>query len=142
MNNLALPFVDSDVSWSSYERIFDWLRTNTRVDDVVASGLDTMIYLYTGRQGFRPFQHKPLSMFYGQDSPALGTIEELMQFLDTYHAKYLVHFPMPRFAEEKPSAELIEKVRIQHPDMLKIIYTDIDERFKIFEVMSLKKSMN
>ena len=132
----GLPFVNSDVSWSSYERIFDWLRTNTQVNDVVASGLDTMIYLYTDRQGFRPFQHKPLSMFYGQDSPALGTIEELIQFLDTYHAKYLVHFPMPRFAEEKPLAELIEKVRIQHPDMLKPIYTDIDERFIIFEVMS------
>ncbi len=98
-----------------------------------------MIYLYTGRQGFRPFQHKPLSMFYGQDSPALGTIEELIQFLDTYHARYLVHFPMPRFTEEKPLAELIEKVRIQYPNKLKPIYTDIDERFIIFEVMSQKE---
>jgi hypothetical protein len=135
----GLPFVDSDVSWSSYERTFDWLRANTPVEAVVASGLDTMIYLYTGRQGFRPFQHKPLSLFYGQDSPPLGTVEELIQFLDTYHTKYLVHFPMPRFAEEKPFAELIEKVRIQHPDKLKPVYIDIDKRFKIFEVMSLKK---
>ncbi|RZB37654.1 MAG: hypothetical protein SRB2_00756 [Desulfobacteraceae bacterium Eth-SRB2] len=135
----GLPFVDSDISWSSYERTFDWLRANTPVEAVVASGLDTMIYLYTGRQGFRPFKHKPLSLFYGQDSPPLGTVEELIQFLDTYHTKYLVHFPMPRFAEEKPFAELIEKVRIQYPDKLKPIYTDIDKRFMIFEVMFLKK---
>jgi hypothetical protein len=46
---------------------------------------------------------------------------------------------MPRFAEEKQFTDLIKNIRIQYPDKLKIIYTDIDEPCIIFEVMPPQK---
>jgi hypothetical protein len=41
---------DTPFNWSSYERTFAWLRRNSRPEDVIASGLDSMFALYTDRR--------------------------------------------------------------------------------------------
>lgn len=122
------------VSWSSCEAVFDWVRLHTSPKDIIASGLDTMIYLYTGRRGFRPFVGRPALMFYGDASQSLGTPEDLLQVMKVYQPRYLIHTPMPGFGEEKPFAALLRKLRQEYPGALEPVFVGADPRFVIFAV--------
>jgi hypothetical protein len=124
------------VSWSSYESVFNWVNLHTSPDDLIASGLDTMIYLYTGRRGFRPFVGCPALMFYGDASQCLGTPEKLLQVMKAYQARFLVLTPMPGFGEEKPFAALLKELLQRHPGLLQPVYVGEDPRFVIFTVKS------
>jgi len=120
------------VSWSSYEAVFNWLKSHTSPDDTIASGLDSMIYLYTGRRAVRPFVGRPASIFYGDAAQSLGTPERLLQVLKIFRVRYLVSTPMPEFGEEKPFLELLEKLRQEHPGALQPVFVGQDSRFVIF----------
>jgi hypothetical protein len=121
-------------SWASYEEVFTWLRNNTRADEVIISGLDTMIYLYTGRRAFCPFLGNPLSLYYGQGGPALNSWQEIRQLLNQYQPRYLVRLPMPLFPQEKPIDALLIKVQKRCPGFLRPVYVGTDRRFVIFAV--------
>ena len=97
-----LARLEKPISWSSYEGVFQWIKANTQPTDVLASGLDTMMYLYTQRRTFRPFVGRPVSLFYGDAGPPLGPMEEIVAFLKAYKARYFVHLPMPGFTERGP----------------------------------------
>lgn len=123
------------IFWSSYEAVFNWVKSHTTPDDVIASGLDTMLYLYTGRRGFRPFVGRPDLMFYRVDtSQALGTPEDFLQVMKIYQPRYLIYTPMPGFGEEKPFAALLRKLRREYPGALEPVFVDADPRFVIFAV--------
>ena len=124
----------SQVSWSSYKKVFTWVAEHTEPDDVIASGLDTMIYLYTGRKAIRPFVVRPTAMFYGEEGETLGSLKNLEQFFSIYRPRYLVHTPMPLFSEERPFAELIERAISKTPDLLTPVYVGEDNRFVIFQI--------
>lgn len=124
----------SQVSWSSYKKIFAWVAEHSEPDDVIASGLDTMIYLYTGRKAIRPFVASPTAMFYGEEEEVLGSLKNLEKFFRIFNARYLVHTPMPLFSEEKPFAELIELAISETPTLLKPVYVGEDHRFVVFEI--------
>jgi hypothetical protein len=128
--------IKDPLAWSSYQGIFVWITTNTRPQDIIASGLDTMVYLYTGRCAFRPFVGRPVSLFYGDHAPPLGPMQEIIQFIKIYQARYLVHTPMPGFSEEKPMAEFVEQVQKKYPGWLKLVYLGDDKRFVVFELQS------
>ena len=130
---------DTAVRWSSYERVFAWLRAHSRPDDVVTSGVDSMVALYTDRRAFRPFVYSPGCLFYGQEGPTLGTVEEMAAILKRYQPRYLVHTPMPGFPEEKPFEELLGQLRRRHPGWLVSVYQDDDPRFVVFELNSQKE---
>lgn len=137
----TLPLSDIPVSWSSFEEIFSWIRVHSQPNDAIASGLDSMIYLYTSRKSFRPFKQDPASLFYGQAGPKLGTTDDFAKNLKMYRPKYLVSTPMPYFAEEQPFKELIERVNLKYPGWLKTVYVGNDRRFVIYELMSNKGPM-
>jgi hypothetical protein len=122
------------VAWQSYENIFQWLRGNSQPGDVIASGLDTMIFLYTGRQAIRPFQGRPASLVYGGDGPALGSSEEVLGILRHYQARYLVQVPMPGFPEEKPFNITMGQLLSKYPGLLRLVYVAPDRRFMIYEI--------
>ncbi|MEW6660477.1 MAG: hypothetical protein AB1424_17665 [Thermodesulfobacteriota bacterium] len=122
------------VHWSSHESMFNWLKLHTSPDDVIASGLDTMVYLYTGRRAFRPFVSRPAAMFYGDPSQSLGTPADLLQVMRAYRAHYLVHTPMPGFGEEKLFAALIKNFQLEYPGVLQPVFLGEDPRFVIFAV--------
>ncbi len=121
-------------SWSSYEAVFDWLGAHANADDVVASGLDSMVYLYTGLRAFRPFTPGAAALFYGGDAPALGTVDEFAERLLFHGTRFLVRTPLPGFAEELPFRRLIEDLRIAHPNWVATVYESADGRFVIYEL--------
>ena len=121
------------VSWLSYSSIFHWINIHAQPDDIIASGLDTMTYLYTGRRAFRPFVMNPISLFYLQDLPPMA-IATLIRILKDYHPKYLIKTPLPLFSEEKPFSNLVAKLCKEYPNWLKPVYIGEDKRFIIFEL--------
>ena len=129
------------IYWTSFENIFNWVSDNTKPNDVIASGLDTMMYLYTNRRSIRPFVMSPDLLFYGQDSQPFE-VEDLVRFLKSYRAKFLVDTPMLGFAEEKTFSEVVQKTQREYPDQVKTVYIGEDNRFKIFRINYESKSFN
>ena len=135
-SSMGYPFLkplDEPISWSSYEAVFNWINIHTQADDVLASGLDPMVYLYTGHHVIRPFAMDPLSLFYFKDSPPVS-MEQLIHFLRDYQPKYLIETPMPLFGEEKPFSDLLLKIFKEYPGWLNPVYVGEDKRFIIFEI--------
>jgi hypothetical protein len=119
--------------WSAYLQVFDWIKENTGQDEIIGYGMDTMLYLYTGRQSFRPFVMQPLALFYGEATTSDG-ITELCGFLELYQAKYVVQTPMPGFSEEKPFDDLIQKAQKLYPDWLTPVFQGHKKQFLIFRI--------
>ena len=135
-NSTGYPQRDSSdpVHWTSYEEVFNWLKRNSLPEDIVASGLDSMVYLYTDLRAIRPFTSRPASLFYGHEYPSTGTVQDLLVVLRSYRPRYLAQLAMPRFSEEKPFGELVEEFTCQYPDLLVPVYTGRDPRFRVFEI--------
>jgi hypothetical protein len=123
------------VRWSEYEQLFRWIRENTAAEDVLASGLDSMLYLYTDRQAVKAFESRPRKLFYGEKGAATGTVDDLMSILNQHGAQFLVKHPMPGFADEQPLNQLIEEAVRMVPSCLREAYhVPEDTRFVIYEV--------
>jgi hypothetical protein len=129
------------VAWSSYKAAFAWLRDNSRPEDVIAAGFDSMFALYTDRSAVRPYVYSPGRLFYGEGQEARFSVDEIVSVLEHYRPRYLVGSPMPGFAEEEPLAEAIEKLRQQCPDWVLLRYQGADRRFMIFELDWMRHTM-
>jgi hypothetical protein len=127
------------ISWPSYEDIFYWINTHTLPNDIIASGLDSMVYLYTGRRAFRPFQMNPMDLFYFQDLPT-WTMEKFIHILKAYQPKYLIQTPLPGFGEERPFSKIIKGTIIRYPGLLKTVYVGKDKRFLIYKIQTNRLS--
>ncbi len=122
------------VHWSSYDKMFRWLRAHSESSDVIACGLDSMVYLYTDRRAYRPFIANPISLFYGGSAPPLGSIEDFMELMKLNSPKYLIQVPLPDFAEDKHFDALLQNIQKNYPDLLIPVYVGDDYRFIIFEI--------
>jgi hypothetical protein len=127
---------DPPVCWSSYKGIFEWLAKHCQPDDVIASGLDSMVYLYTGCRAFRPYIADPMSMFYGLDRPTTGTEQDLIQILKAGKPRYLVHTPVPGVIEAKPFTKVLNRLLVNQPGWLQPVYVGDDQRFVVYELQS------
>jgi hypothetical protein len=127
------PGINDPLEWAHFEEMFNWIRHNSSADDVVASGSDTMLFLYTGRQAVRPFEPRPTTLFYG-DSLESGTVEAFGRVLNRYRVRVFVRLPMPGFADDGMERVLSETMR-KLPGCLSAAYTiPADSRFAAFAV--------
>jgi hypothetical protein len=126
----------ADVNWQSYERVFSWIRQNSAANDTLTAGLDTMLFLYTGRPSVRAFAARPAALFYGdRDDTPIGGIDEFVRLIERYRPRYLVQTPMPGFSEEAPFNALLERVKADRPLCLAVAYRDqADPRFVVFAI--------
>ena len=122
------------VEWQSYQKAFAWIREHSQPGDVIATGFDTMTSLYTDRPAIRPFNQRPLALFYGVgDSPA-GDVAELERFLTSYRARYLLLSPMPAYDLEEPFYKLIYQASDERPDLLHPVWQLAEDlRFVVFQ---------
>ncbi len=120
-------------SWTSFEALFQWVKTHTEEQDVVAAGLDTMCFLYTNRRAIRPFPYRPDALFYGGSQSAAGTPEELVALLRQQQVRYLVETPM-LIAQERSFELVVREVQSRYPALLAQVYRGPDPRFAVYEV--------
>ena len=125
---------DSPVAWAPFQRSLAWLQRNSSPHDIVASCLDSMVSLHTGRAAFRPFVYNPDRLFYSDEPPQLMTVEELVAILRRHRPRYVLHTPIPGFAEEELFDEVLNDLRQQYPGWLVVVHQDEDPRFIVFEL--------
>lgn len=125
---------EADIAgWRPHAALFGWIEQNTDPDAILASGMDPMVYLYTGRTGFRPWTGQPQIMFYGREGLALGTADDLERALRAGGATHFVEIPLAGFAEEPHLPELLSAHRQAFPDRWKRVYADPeDARFAVW----------
>lgn len=126
--------IEAPIHWSSYKKVFKWLREHSNKTDILASGLDTMMYLYTDLRTFKPFCGRPSSLFYDDGKFPLGMPDEFVERLKKQDTKYLVVCPMIEISEEKHLELLVDEVKEKFPTLLRSVYKSEDEIFRIYEL--------
>lgn len=129
---MAVP--QDPISWRSFREATDWIRENSKKDDVIATTYDALMYLYSGRQSIRPYSVDAAASFYGKKGQTLGSPEQLLANLKRYHARFLVLTPQPDYVENKTVYRLIDNVAASHEGLLTVVYTCADSRFVIVEI--------
>ena len=120
-------------AWSSYQELFQWIKAHSADSDILAAGLDTMVYLYTGRQAYRPFVSNPLALFYDAPGLPLGGEDAFLTRLRAMKPRYLLRMPMVYFGEEKPFNALLDKIESAPNPVLRQVWVGQDSRFAIYE---------
>ena len=126
--------VDNDVPpWARYQELFTWVKDHSAASDILATGLDTMAYLYTGRQAYRPFVSNPLPLYYNAPGLPLGGEDAFLKRLQAMKPRYLLRLPMVSFGEEKPFDALLDAVASAPNPVLRQVYVGRDPRFAVYE---------
>jgi hypothetical protein len=120
-------------AWKQTRALLDWIETHTEKDDVIASGADPMISLYTGRKAYYPIICPPLSMFYAFPYPTEEVYSLSLKAMRHYRPRYLAL--TANFHNEDEFRAWVELMQQRHPDLLHRVYTDSkDERFTVYEI--------
>ena len=122
------------VVWSSYQALFAWVKENTAPASVLITGLDSMLYLYTGRKSMRAFVAEPAKLFYGGVGDPLGGTPALKKLMYEYRPQYLVDVPMPGFSEANSLRDNIAEVLQKSPGFLGKVYAGRDKRFAVYRI--------
>ncbi len=122
--------------WSSYEEVLDWVKSNTRDDEVVACTFDSLTYLYTGRKCIRPYELNLASACYGQNEPLIGSLDDLVANLRRYHVRYLIVTPQPGYVEESQVYKLAQNLDETYKELVEPVLISKDGRFIVMEISS------
>ncbi len=128
-------FLHTLTEWSDFLDAFAWIKANTRPTDIIAGYFDSMIFLYTDRQAFRPLVVTPASPYYGITIPAV-TPDELFRYLKADRGRYVLCTPFDRFSGETSLRQMIEEIHRTHPDSVELAYVGKDQRFAIYRIFT------
>jgi hypothetical protein len=120
--------------WAEYDAILAWLRGHTQPGDVIASGTDPLIALYTGRQSFYPIVCPPQALFdsaVDTDEPFPG-LDESVRTLEKYRPRYLAL--MPNFHGETYVRRWVRALSRRYPGRVRTVYQGGDPRFTVHEL--------
>ena len=124
---------ESPAGWASFADAFAWIKAKTRPTDIIAGYFDSMIYLYTDRQAFRPLVVPPASPYYGINVPVV-TPSGLFRSLRADEGRYVFCTPFDRFATGKQFKQIIEDIRKADPGSIELAYLGKDRRFAVYRI--------
>ncbi|MFN7982035.1 MAG: hypothetical protein U0Q11_09275 [Vicinamibacterales bacterium] len=124
--------------WLGFQETIDWIRVNTDTHAVLASGYDPMYYLYTGRQGVRPWMHHPETYFYPRHDrhPFVGEASDIRQSMDKLAVSYLVVDPLEGFAEGPAVSVLFGQLLEQYGARATQVFETSDKRHRVYRLAS------
>jgi len=126
---------DLGYRWSGFEETFTWLTQNTPRDARLGSVFDSTYYLYTGREGIRPWIQRPETYFYpyGHAVPSVGDAHTVAKELDVLGIDYLVIDPSGY--PEADAAIALMKTIIALPDVNgRRVFISSDGHHEIFQL--------
>lgn len=127
---------DLGYRWSGFEETFTWLKQNTPQDALLGSVFDSVYYLYTGREGIRPWIQRPETYFYpyGQAVPSVGDAHTIAKELELLGIDYLVIDPSG-YPESDAAIALMKQV-IALPDVNgRRVFTSSDGQHEIYQLV-------
>jgi hypothetical protein len=122
---------DHPGTWRDHQQLFTWLREQTPPDAILASGLDTMMFLYTDRKAFRPVVYRP-EVFFGAGGSPIGEPDDVRRLLRQGRASFLVL--SPGYAEWRQLRRVVGQLEHDHPGLLRRVYAGADNRFEVFAI--------
>jgi hypothetical protein len=121
--------------WSEQEKVFAWLRTNTKRDAVILANLDPACFLYTGRKATRNLMVSTYSLFYAPDIPANGPAKSLEKLIHAAGASFLVMTPDRSPVEASATRKELAKYLASHPGRLeRVDRPGADPEFQIYRI--------
>ena len=126
---------DLGYRWSGFEETFTWLKENTPRDALLGSVFDSTYYLYTGREGIRPWIQQPETYFYpyGEAVPSVGDPHTVAKELEVLGIDYLVIDPSG-YPEADAAIALMKQI-IALPDVNgRRVFVSSDGRHEIFQL--------
>lgn len=99
--------------------------------NLVATNLDPVFYLFTGRKSLRKFAADAYQLYYSSDpGGSLGPPEALLGQLNRYGATHVVFMPNQHFKEEKVFRDSVKALAQKHPALLEMVYESDDSRYR------------
>ena len=123
------PRAAEPVTWDGYQKTFDWIRSHTSSTDILASGMDTMVFLYTGRAAYRPVVYRPETVYGAAGSP-IGSVPEVEQRLSK--AGYVVL--LPGYELDGVFRQAIREIQARREGWLRPVYSSDDGRFQVIAI--------
>lgn len=123
-------------AWRGFEESFAWIRANTAPDARLATAFDPLYFLYTGRQGLRPWPHLPQTYFYPYDAPtpSVGSAVANAAELRARGVEYVVLDPPEGFAEG-PAAQAMLEALVRLPRVgASLVFTSGDGRHRVYSL--------
>jgi hypothetical protein len=127
---------DLGFRWSGFEETFTWLKQNTPRDAQLGSVFDSMYYLYTGREGLRPWIQRSETYFYpyGHAVPSVGDAHSVAQELDVLGIDYLVIDPSGDLPEPDAAIALMKQI-IALPNVNgRRVFVSSDGQHEVFQL--------
>jgi hypothetical protein len=122
-------------SWDRLTSLMRWVNENTPPDSVLAGGLDTLMYLSTGRRAVFGFKPNP---FEAQYSPTpkfpLGPPSEFAADIVTEHVDYVVRATNVTFGQPQFLNDLIDATVDQFPEGFSLATRGAEPGDLIYEV--------
>ena len=102
-SGMIVPAPQCQDDWAEFEQVIAWIEENTPPDAVLASNLDPLLFLYTGRKAVRPFEANPVELYYLRrpEGEPLGPPTELARRLNGAGADYVITTPGTCFREKQ-----------------------------------------
>jgi hypothetical protein len=120
--------------WPEYSALLGAIRRATPPDAIIATVVESMVFLYTDRHSVFPYVQDTLRLNYSL-TPSLGTWQELDERLSTTRAGFLVRLPAPTWAHTAALDEVIAALQAARPGRLRSLYRGTDVRFELFEIV-------
>ncbi len=119
--------------WENHEHLLQWIQTHTQTTDVVASGADPMINLYTGRRAYYPIICSPLAVFYQFEWPRDEIFTVGVRGLEHYRPRYLAL--TANFHGENEFRTWVQDLQNHYPNQVHLAYAlPEDPRYAVYEI--------
>jgi hypothetical protein len=128
--------------WRGFTETFDWIKTHTDANDILATPYDPMFFLYTGRRGIRPWFNQPETYFYprGRIHADVGDPEKIRDSLNEVGARYLVISPVDGYPEAAVASKLFENLLAVYTPAPRLVFVSQDSRHKVYDLTPSRSS--
>ncbi|MGE5306521.1 MAG: hypothetical protein ACM3TN_24700 [Alphaproteobacteria bacterium] len=125
-----------DYSWEGFLETFDWIRSNTPKEAVLATAYDPMYNLYTGRKAIMPTFHKPETYFYPYQAarPDVGSVEAIKGEFRRLRVRYVVTNPLDQYREGKAVEKVLAGLLASYAPPSHLVFTSGDGKHKVYEI--------
>ena len=129
---LEIPKTGEEVTWADYQIMLNWISDHASSSDIIASTIDPIVYLYTGRRSVMPALLEPGRWIYNSGEPPYGTDQEILAHLDKVEASYVMLVPLPADASQWVLTRQFEAISKDHPDKIQKVFQGVDARYVVY----------
>ena len=121
-------------SWRGFSETFEWIRSHTDHETILATSYDPMYYLYTGRRAVQPALYKAKTYFYpyGRPVPDMGSPAEIRAELKSLGVRFLVIHPLNGSEEQDAHSKFCNELIHSYRTPPELVFTSSDSKHRIY----------